>query len=738
MCPAIQRRLDRQYKDNDKTDMKRGLLTLLLLALPVQALDQESLFNARLEVFEHPNNALRLADQVLADDSAGTLAFQAALLKGWAILANNSDKGVMDAVLVELKRLSSDSTDPLQKADYAFLRANVAMGRDRFNQALPLLEEAMSYCRPFNQLHAYQYCSEITANAANAYAFNGDLERARSLINDSYRFAKLGARNNIYLDLKLLEAALARRQNEPAKALTLLKEAELEAQQLGEKRHQARAMSRQGVIYMSLGQYQQSEQLLMDALGIFESIQADGDITACFRYLGELMVASGRPELAIVQFYNALDIAKRNKDKVTTGRMMLDLGQAYRIIGKLDKSETLLKQAQTLLEEAQAGLYLPKVHYQLAQLYLAKKQQDKAITALQQALAGIHANPTVERDLQHQTISALIDIYEQKQQYHQALSLAKELAGLNQLPQFPEQVTVQVVAPPTVPPPKTQGLSPYWLALAGALGLGLGLLGPLWAIKRQRRNKGKGRNQRHQHPATGFLNINAFFKEGDNLLAELRLAMDLGNLSANQAHQQPLAAVMCYLPGMALAYETLGFQASRQALGDFADKLTQALPEARLLVQPSRDYLLFVLPGPGPGREEGLTQRLRQVIAQAAEGTALEMDEVTFAGTLLPLLPYHPRVGTSMTVLETLLFALSLACVEGPHTDLWLIGQSCTLPSALAEPIRASLSEAIHNGTIKVVGLSYGELMQRMQRLTARQEAFGVRLPESTEVLPVS
>ncbi|WKE64544.1 tetratricopeptide repeat protein [Gallaecimonas kandeliae] len=715
--------------------MKRVLLCLMLISLPVLAFDQEQLFDARIQVLQAPDKAISLADQVLADKADG-LAFQALLLKGWALLAKHASRDSMDPVLDQLKTRAAAGTDPLQKADYAYLKAKVLIYFDSdLNRALPLLEEAMSYCRPFNQLRAYQYCAEISSSAAHVYAFIGDLDKARNLISDSYRFAKLGGRNNIYLELKLLEAALARRQNQPAQSLTLLKETELEAEQLGDKLYQGKALSRQGMIYAGLGQYKQAEQAQMDALALFQKLDDQDDLAISFRYLGELMLATDRPQLALVQFYNALDIVNRLGQAMAAGQLLMDIGQGYLSLGKLDKAEAMLTQAKEQLTRLQGSLYLPKANYQLGKLYLAQHQDDKAALALQAAIDGAEANPTVERELHSKALQALAGLYESQGQYQKALEVTKTLANLNSGAK-PSQITVKVSAPPpAAPPAKEPALPPLAVALGLALGAGgcwLGLAG--WRRhQRQRHLAGAG-----QHPATGFMNINAFLQEGDQMLSELRLAMDLSPLSAGQANHQPLAAVLCRLSGMAEVYESLGFQETRRRFGHFAKQLTLALPEARMLVQPSRDLLLFVLSSPGYSQEDSLTMRLRQILDKAARQSGLDVGQQTLTGTLLPLLPYHPRVGSAMTVLETLLFAQHLAALDSPQADIWVIGLSCTLPSALAEPVRDSLGEAIQKGTIKVTGLPYSDLMQRLQQLNASQETFAVNWPNKEQALPIS
>ncbi|WP_417355808.1 tetratricopeptide repeat protein [Gallaecimonas pentaromativorans] len=717
--------------------MRTLLLCLALASLPVLAVTSDELQDARLEVSEHPDAALTLAEHTLADPNAKALYFQALLLKSWAELKENPQNTDISAALEKLKALAAEGTTPLLKADYAFLRASVAMEQHAdSNTAQPLLEEAMSYCRPFSQMAAYRYCAEITAYAANSYAFSGDLTKAKTLIGDSYRFAKLGGSNGTYLDVKLLEAALARRQGDSAKALTLLKEAELEAQQMGEKRRQGRALSRQGLIYLELSQYSQAEQNLMDALALFEQQGDKADTAETFRYLGQMMLAQNKTNLAIVQFYNALDIANQLHWQVTASRLMLDIGQTYHQMGNLKKAQDFLSRAMATMESHNLSLYLPRAHYQMALLYEDKKQDDKAAIELNAALDGTRKNPTVERQLELDTMNRLVALYERQGKYKAALDMAKAVAALPAHDAPRQPVTIEVVAPPTPFPQHNDGTPPWIMVVTGVVGLILGVA-VTWLLTRRRRPTKPRKDKVALHPASGFLSMQGFLNEGDKLLGELRLAMDVTNAGSTKPDHQPLAAILCNLPGMASAYETYGFEQSRQELRRFAKQLQNLLPEARMMVQPSRDYLLFVLPSPTGGKEMQLTERLRQVISLAAKDTFLDMKELCFAGTLLPLLPYHPRVGSAMTVFETLLFTLSLGCIGKPFSDLWLIGQSCTLPSAMSDPLRESLGEAMQNGTVKVVGLPYGELTQRLQQLAARQETFKVNWPTVEEAQPI-
>ncbi|WP_192954820.1 tetratricopeptide repeat protein [Gallaecimonas mangrovi] len=684
---------------------------------------------------EQSQQALDLANQALDDPKEGSVHFQALLLKGWVQFMAHNNPNDLNSTLAKLKAQAGEGIDPLIKADYAFLRASVAQRlSSNLTKALPLLEEAMSYCRPFNQMTAYRYCAQITAFAANSYALNGDLDRAQSLISEAYRFAKLGGDSNTFLVVKSLESALARRQGHTAQALTLLKEVELEAEQTHNALQQATAMSRQGMIYKDLGQYQQAKQQLMNALSIFQQSNDQIGTAETYRYLGEMMLAENQPKMAIMQFYNALDLLNQLKNDLYASHLMTDIGKTYRIMGEYKKARTFLDQALLLMRSHNLSLYEPQAHYQLALLYRQQHQLDNTVSELKKAIAGAKDNPVIEYDLRKEIMDTLVSVYREKGMYKEALSVSIERQALPKEHVQPQSVTVKVIAPVPTTPTKTLGVSLYWLLLSVPLALLLGAsMAWLWLLRIRRKQRKNRLSQAFLHPATGFFNLQGYLSEGEYLLAELRRAMEVTTVGQNQPVHQPLAAMLCSMPGMGLAYETYGFEATRDELRRFADRLKKALPEARMMVQPSRDYLLFILPSPASGKEMQLTERLRQHIHAAAQGTFLSMHQLNIASTLLPLLPYHPRVGSAMTIFEALLLLQSLGSIELPHYDLWLLGQSCTLPSALSEPLRSRLGEAMQNGTIKVVGLSYAELTQRLQLLSARQQLMKGNSPSSAE-----
>ncbi|WP_406666610.1 tetratricopeptide repeat protein [Gallaecimonas sp. GXIMD1310] len=690
-----------------------------LLALPALAnVSADDLQRARFRVDQHPQQALQLAQQVLNNPTASGLQFQAKLLKGWALYFSRVSPDQMQQYMQQLKKSADGISEPLQKADWAFLRAVVEDNyANNIAGALPLLEEAMSYCRPFSQLLAYNYCAEITKFAAYDYAIAGKLSQTQTLITDSTRFARLSSRNDILLDIKLLKAALARRQNHYAEALKLLKETELSARQDGDKRHQGMALNRQATIYRTLGQNDKAEQMLMDALSLFDSTGADDLMAEAFKNLGELMLSRGKPQLAIIQFYNALDILNRNHQPLRAAQLLKDIGESYRVLDQPERARKFLNEARATTEKLHGDLYLPHIDYQLAQLDKEQGQLAAAIKHLQQTITGAQQNPTVERALLVNALKDIIRLYQRRNNDHLALQYAQQLIDLKQSPAVPSHITVNIKAPPA--PPTAPNNTPswqWWLLLFGAILLLLALAAWLiwWWHRQLRQQLQQCRQQLQQDPASTSLNMTGFLQHCDSLLDDLR---DDQESSRHTQHPQPLAAILCYLPATLHLYERQGFANSRQHLRRFSQQLHSTLPEVKLLAQPSREYLLMVLPSPASGKERAFINRLRKNIAQATEGTAINAEQLVFSATLLPQLPFHPRVGNTQTLLETLLLGLDISLQETPYEDVWLLGQSCSLPSTLAPPLRSNLCEALRNGTFKLVGYQYPALMQRLDRL---------------------
>ncbi|WP_341503466.1 tetratricopeptide repeat protein [Gallaecimonas sp. GXIMD4217] len=707
--------------------MKKLLLTLLLLGLsqPLWAVARHDLDQARREVSLDPEAVLAKLPSWQAQAARDpVLQFELKLLEAWALMAIHDDDQSLLDIKTQLNAREASITDPLLRADYAlFIAIEEGQNHHNFDVAEPALERALAYCRPLDSIRAQSLCADAAWSAASYYLYTGDQNKARRLIDESSDLAKLASRSDILIELRLLKAVLYRQDKRLGEAVRVLDEAKALAQRHGYEEKLAEAMSRQALVYKSLGRFDEAENQLLEAVNLFQKQDNPFQLAQTFNYLGTLYDEVGQSDQALLQFLNALELEQRQQSvrQLAVARLLFNVGQSYRKLGELDRAKEYLLQAQGEFSRLNSTLYLPHVHYELALVARAQGQPDQALARIQlvQELAGKH--DLVSDDLFRDALTLGQAIHEQRHQWQQALDMAKQIIAMPVQSQTKAAITYSVKPAQTTSQPQ-QDVSQARTLERVLFVLILALLAlVIWLTGRHRRAErhelAELRQRQDLHPSSGLANMGAYFKLANNLLKELKLALDIGNLSLAAQPSQPLSAMLIRLPGLTDGYEHLGFQAFRQRSRVLAKRLRDTFADARLLAQPSRDYLLLVLPCSGPGQEEALLRRIKQELDQACHNAGLNTGRLRLGGTYLPLLPHHPRVGDAETLLDILLYALELADSANTKDDaIWLVGQNCTLPSALAAPIRQSLSEALRNGTIKAQGVSFGWLMKELDR----------------------
>jgi tetratricopeptide (TPR) repeat protein len=144
------------------------------------------------------------------------------------------------------------------------------------------------------------------------------------------------------------------------------------------KRSKIYTLFRLGEVYFYLGNYEQSESLVQDALTIATEIGDRDGMTTSWASLGYIASQRGAYDKAEAFYKQSLAVETEIGDRKGMATSWGCLGENELRRGNLEAAETLLKQALSVMEELLLTWNIAKTNWDLAQLYRAKGDEPQA------------------------------------------------------------------------------------------------------------------------------------------------------------------------------------------------------------------------------------------------------------------------------------------------------------------------------------------------------------------------
>jgi CHAT domain-containing protein/uncharacterized protein HemY len=178
------------------------------------------------------------------------------------------------------------------------------------------------------------------------------------------------------------------KQSQPVEALKQFQQAATLYQQLGDRKGEAMALSRQGTAYFRLEQYPKAAQSFQAVLTLYEQLG----------------------------------------DRANIGRMLNDLGSTFHMMEQYPQALDLLQKAWVIRREFADLSGQRDTLFNISLVYESLKQYPKAIETLQQSIAAYKAGK--DRANQASTLQRLGDLFKERKNYQQALQPLQEALSL--------------------------------------------------------------------------------------------------------------------------------------------------------------------------------------------------------------------------------------------------------------------------------------------------------------------
>ncbi|MBX2871487.1 MAG: tetratricopeptide repeat protein [Saprospiraceae bacterium] len=184
-----------------------------------------------------------------------------------------------------------------------------------------------------------------------------------------------------------------------------------------------------GIIYERRSKFELAIKYLKQSLDIFSTEQHELELGYTQKKLGDIYAQLDQHHLALQYYEEALQTL-RHQQEVSIGHLYLEIGKAYRALGRLDQASYHFTQLLDLDRSAHEAHLYADAHHQLGAIHMELGTYDSALYYLELAF-----NQTVESGnlTQLKFISEnLIDFHEQQLEPEKALVYHKVLSNTNE------------------------------------------------------------------------------------------------------------------------------------------------------------------------------------------------------------------------------------------------------------------------------------------------------------------
>jgi tetratricopeptide (TPR) repeat protein len=309
--------------------------------------------------------------------------------------------------------------------------------------AIKNLEQAILQSKPSQHPKIKQLEFDITTAMAQAYNQLGELQKAKSYINQALKTAPLLNNKNETIYALIISGRIAFQQDK----FNLAYQEYLKALKLSDsstpKKRIASIELRLAIAYEAQNIYDQALIHAKKAVTLYSQLSEERLQIKSLRVLGNIYLSLGQDiDTALVHFINGLTIAKTIQNPYSIGQMQHLIGRAYLLEHNVELAGKYLNSAEKILKKSKAIFYLGLNNIELAKLAKKQGKVNKAIVLVSNMV----------RDENNKTYPALIStannyllsLYVEQQQFKKAYFLQQQLLANNDvIKQKTEQKGVQ-------------------------------------------------------------------------------------------------------------------------------------------------------------------------------------------------------------------------------------------------------------------------------------------------------
>jgi len=148
----------------------------------------------------------------------------------------------------------------------------------------------------------------------------------------------------------------------------------------------ANALRASGVLASAAGAYEQSAQLLEQALALNRNLDRQRDIALCLNSLGIIACEQGKVDRAIILLEEGLTIRRQLGSTLDIAASLLNIGFAVHSLGDWERSQQLHEEALALGRAIDSTALVSLALHNLGQIAVLRREYDRAIPLLRQAL----------------------------------------------------------------------------------------------------------------------------------------------------------------------------------------------------------------------------------------------------------------------------------------------------------------------------------------------------------------
>lgn len=368
-------------------------------------------------------------------------------------------------------------------------------------------------------------------------------------------------------------------------------------------------------LYQQEQEPQKALQYANEAANYFHSIGNPSLLCDSLMVLARLNREQGDLNMALVYFFNALDLLDEGSNRPQASLLKYEIGKTYLQSGNLSLASNYLNAARQSHELSDAKEPLIDTLLLLGELYL--KKQEAAIAILQLENARALANQLGDTRRQYEVFRLLSLAYEQKGYLRQALDSYKRFHRLGEEVRQQEQAMEQAaIRDNYVQVERVQHIKELeqrlnnsqhqqerylWSSITTSLLLALFiyLFFTLWLKLRTARLQLKRTNEALLiEPRSGLANWQRLMNRWPREMAKRQLKSDRWYLSEQPSSEfdDKLHYLLFRVPFLVNTLERHGYQASReieQAFGAYMDTLT---PQDGRIYDLREGHMLYVVP----------------------------------------------------------------------------------------------------------------------------------------------
>lgn len=502
----------------------------------------------------------------------------------------------------------------------------------------------------------------------------------------------------------------------------------------------AQAAEKAAAINATLGKSEQAIHFANLAASEFESLGNPNLLISSLLNLGRVTRTSSEDaSLALVYFFNALNLAKILVDNEQIAQLYLEIGHSYRLLDKPSEALPYLSQARASFErnkdiepagahkivaQQQKTLLLIDTLHQLGQLYMSQQESGLALLQLEQALTLAERINNVPRLIEsHRLLALLFEHINNPNQalihyqaYHEHFAQASQLNRLltqslvqdndQQLQQERELVSLRQQSE------QLQRDKRLFSSLAIALSVSTVLL--LYAAWRnllsRRRLQEQNTGLTHSlllESRTGLPNWRQFMLRLPKDVAKSQLSSEQWYLNETQAQpfDDKIYYLLLHVPFMVDLSERLGLVATKalqQQLGTYLQGRIH--PEARLYDLREGQFIYVIAQRQVSSLQETLAN-LQRMFEEFP--SAYDLDKRLAIGIIgHPFLPKAPHALDDMRMGDILYLAMAaahqLSKETGDRAWVELLALDCQQAAFFNGDIRHCCIQAILKGLVKV------------------------------------